>query len=201
MSRITCLALSFFLSAVLVAQEPVTEPPGELEAIAVNVMLTAYQVADYNTVETLFDKLSIDNKKKFLQKAIAMSAAIFGRDLREGELPQTFLDLGFTVIANTSREPKPKMEDMPEMFERWAVQKSEQTQLLGRLTLSLFEQSERHSLSSTELPIFPRPYSLITQKDKGIRAHTLGVLNTTKGTSLDGNSNRPTDTGRDTRTD
>ena len=139
MSRIACVALSLFLSAMLVAKAPAADP--DLEAIAVGVMKAAYQVADYNTVEALFDKLSINNKKDFLREALTMSAVIFGRNLREGELPQTFLDLGFTVIANTEREPKPKMEDMPEMFERWAMQKSEQTQLLGRLTLSLFEQS------------------------------------------------------------
>ena len=125
MIRTTFLAfVTLFLPAVLVAEEPTAD----LEDIAVQIMLNAFDLGDYDTAETLFDKVSPKNKKMFLQAVI-------------------------TTMSLTE---------------------SKQTQLLGRLTLSLFEQAERCALSSTELLTSPRPYIFTTQEDKGIRAQHSG---------------------------
>ena len=137
MFRTTLLAfLTLFLSITLIAQEPT----GELEATVVQIMIQAYQVGDYDTVETLFDKISPDSKKNFLQKAVAMSEVVIGRDTNV--IPGTFLDMSFLApMLVTLNETNAK--EMSESLERWATERSKQTQLLGRLTLSLFEQSAR----------------------------------------------------------
>jgi hypothetical protein len=141
MFRIPLIAFaSLFLAVALVAKAPAAEPTTDLEALTLEIMVSAYQVADYDSVETLFGKLSPENKKKFLQEAVAMSKVIFGRDLREGEMPQTALDLIHLLAVNTNTNPKPKMEEMPAIHMQWAETKQQQTQLLARLTLSLFEQ-------------------------------------------------------------
>ena len=124
--------LFLFLSAVFVNKAPAAD----LEEIAVNIMVKAFQVADYDTVETLFGKLSLEGKKFFLEQAGEMILI----EVPAGEwkeMPQTFtlLDMAFVVsVSNVS--PKETAEGL----ERWAKQKRVQTQLLGRLTLSLFEQ-------------------------------------------------------------
>jgi hypothetical protein len=147
MYRASLVAIaSLFLSAALVAQEA----QSELEAFALKITINAYQVGDYDTVETLFHKLSLENKKMFLQVAIVMSEVVFGKDI--DMLPQTFVDVAFTVVTNTEREPKPKMEDMPAVLMQWAEIKKRQTQLLGRLTLSLFEPSAKERKSGGLTP-------------------------------------------------
>ena len=115
-------------------------------------MTKAFQVADYETVEALFDKLSLENKKKFLQEAVEMTEVTFGEN---SKLPRTFLDIIFYLhMMFTPRIQEDTMLLSPEKMEEWAVQKAKQTQLLGRLTLSLFEESveEKQSLSNTVIP-------------------------------------------------
>jgi len=140
MYRISLIAItSLFLSAALTAEEPNVD----MEAIATPVMIQAFQVADYDTVEALFDKLSLESKKKFLQEAVAMSEVVLGRDTDKA--PQTALDVAFMAHAIAySSETKP--EAVSKMFGQWAPQKQKQTQLLGRLVMSLFEPTlESHS--------------------------------------------------------
>ena len=84
-----------FLLALFAAVVVAEEPTADLENIALQIMTQAIILDDCETVETLFDKLSLENKKMFLQ-AVAT-------------IPLT---------------------------------QSTQTQLLGRLTLSLFEPSK-----------------------------------------------------------
>jgi hypothetical protein len=125
---------SLFISAVLVAKAPATEPPAKLEAITVNVILMAYHVADYDTVETLFGKLSLESKKQFLLVATGGASTNLNEmmgDTAGHTLPEIMLTA--TAQAQTLKE-------MPQVLEQWAEQKRKQTQLLGRLTLSLFEQ-------------------------------------------------------------
>jgi len=104
--------LSLCLSVGLVAKEPT----GELEAIAVNIMTKAFQVADYDTVETLFGKLSPENKVKFLQEAVTLLSNYFNPSIS---------------IANLSKEE----------INQFGETRAKKTQLLGRLTLSLFESA------------------------------------------------------------
>ena len=144
MYRISLIAfVPFFLSAVLVAQEPAAEPlpaepPSDLENIAVYVMYSAFQANDFETVETLFDKLSLENKKKFL--------------------------LGASPAA----------------------QDKHATQLLARLTLSLFEETVKtpHALVmhemeyQTPLPAptgaLPSPYMVHGHDDGYITLNSYG---------------------------
>ena len=126
---------------MLVTKTPAADP--DLEAIAVGVMKAAYQVADYDTVEALFDKLSIDNKKEFLREALTMSEVKIGEDLKN--LPQTFVDAAVLTQYMFASQDEAKQATIPDVFERWIESKSEQTQLLGRLTLSLFEQSAENT--------------------------------------------------------
>ena len=60
--------LAFALAAALAANAPANEPTADLEAIATKIMTKAFQNGDYETVEALFDKLSPENKKKFLHE-------------------------------------------------------------------------------------------------------------------------------------
>jgi len=159
MIRIPLLAFaSIFLSATLVANEPASKPANELETTAIQVAMMAYQVGDYETVETLFDKLSLESQKGFLQKAVEMSKMPI-----PAELPQTFLDMAFfTHYALASHDPKgiENAMKLPEQIENWAEEKQKQTQLLGRLTLSLFEQAKKDKPHVATYPpvAVPRPF-------------------------------------------
>jgi len=157
MSRIVCFVLSLFLSAMLVAKAPASEPSGELESIAINVMAAAYQVADYDTVETLFDKLSLENKKKFLQKATVLSKVDTGSMENP---PNTLVDARFAIEYAVATQFATDMATPAEVLEQWMEAKTEQTQLLGRLTLSLFEQSAKPQVAMTHpIPPLPIPYT------------------------------------------
>jgi len=90
MNRTTFLA--FALAIALAANAPANEPTNELEDIALNIIHTAYCVGDYDTVETLFDKLSTDGKKKFLQDASQLAA---GEPLLGRVFDYTVLDAEF----------------------------------------------------------------------------------------------------------
>ena len=130
MIRTSLVAFLFLGLAVgLIAKEP----DSELEAITVSIMTRAFQVGDYDTVEALFGKLSPENKKKFLQDALVMSEVGLGVD-SVAATPQTSLDLALIMRSKSTSN-----NEAPEIIERWAEQKRKQTQLLGRLTLSLFE--------------------------------------------------------------
>jgi len=132
--------LSLCLSVGLVAKEP----QSELEAIAVSIMTKAFQVADYDTVETLFGKLSPENKVKFLQEAEAMTLTDTTNMVGKPTISDSML------VATMQAQP----DNLLEVLERWAEAKQEQTQLLGRLTLSLFESAteEKQSLPNTVIP-------------------------------------------------
>jgi len=78
MYRISIIAIaSLFISAVLVAKAPAAEPlsvePPNLETVMFRVMVAAFSVNDYETIETLFDKLSPEDKKRFLFGAATMA--------------------------------------------------------------------------------------------------------------------------------
>ena len=133
---------------MLVAQAPDSEPKLDLEKIAVNIMTKAFQVADYDTVEVLFGKLSVENKKTFLQEAVGMTMMM--SDMSETSMPRTLMDTAFFALM--MNEPAKQHETI----ERWSAQKSKQTQLLGRLTLSLFEQAavEKPQVAKEEKRIY-----------------------------------------------
>jgi hypothetical protein len=131
MNRTTFLA--FALAIALAANAPANEPTNELEDIALNVIHTAYCVGDYDTVETLFDKLSADGKKKFLQK-VTVSAPL---EMQGDPAVATMLD-SMIQMALTTQKEESHLDFIREVY---LPAKIEQTQLLGRLTLSLFEQS------------------------------------------------------------
>jgi hypothetical protein len=125
MYRASLVAIaSLFLSAALVAQEA----QSELDTVAVQIMVKAYQVADYDTVETLFHKLSLENKKQFLKEAIETTESMLG------EMPSTTMDAIFYSLISAAGT-----DQTPAVLGQYVEQKRYQTQLLGRLTLSLFE--------------------------------------------------------------
>ena len=156
MYRTSLIAItSLFLSVALVAEEPTVD----LEEIAVNVMTTAFQVADYDTVEVLFGKLSTENKKKFLLEAVGMTMMM--SDMSETSMPRIFMDTAFFSLM--MNEPAKQHETI----ERWAAQKSKQTQLFGRLTLLLFEESAKekhHAAVYQPLPSTNNSYHPVTEK-------------------------------------
>jgi hypothetical protein len=63
MLRISFIALSTLMFAGVLVHA--AESPNDLEATAIKIMDRAFCIGDYNTVEFLFDKLSLENKKKF----------------------------------------------------------------------------------------------------------------------------------------
>ncbi|MCL2709670.1 MAG: hypothetical protein FWE95_02220 [Planctomycetaceae bacterium] len=149
--------LSLCLAAALVAKEPDSQPQSELEAIAVNVMTKAFQVADYDTVEALFDKLSPENKIKFLQEANAMTRTCYvelAKAVGEMSTPIMFADISFHSrmagigMGITSADI---VEALSETLELYTKEKADQTQLLGRLTLSLFEPAVVATLQVAEI--------------------------------------------------
>ena len=133
--------LSLCLAAALVAKEPDSQPQSELETIAVNVMTKAFNIGDYDTVEALFGKLSPENQKKFLETAVAMD--------------ETFVEADFTLRMQSASTPG-TIDVLESLFEAYAKQKSKQTQLLGRLTLSLFEPAVEEK--PTALVVHGREY-------------------------------------------
>jgi hypothetical protein len=145
MIRTSLLALTtLFFAAALVAEEPTVD----LETTVLEIMHTAFCIGDYDTVESLFDKLSPTRKKNFLQDACKLAA---------GEMiPGRFFDCSLLdVIFQRRNRDLQKMMNDATVEERTTIQetfasnvtddylpkKIEQTQLLGRLTLSLFEPS------------------------------------------------------------
>jgi len=141
--------LSLCLSVGFVAQASDAEPPKhELEAIVVNVMTKAFQVADYDTVEALFGKLSPENKIQFLQEVAEMTLTCQSQMTEEALRATTTVDT--MLMATVQAQP----DCLPLAIERWAEAKQFQTQLLGRLTLSFFEPAvgATQSPSSTVIP-------------------------------------------------
>jgi hypothetical protein len=135
------LFLSLLLSAVPVTKAQAADPPIDLEMLAVEIMVKAFQVNDYETVELLFDKLSLENKKKFLQEAVEMIVTDF-----ESPIDGTLVDVMyygllqlFSEIIDESGEP------YCTTFSSFIDLKGQQTQLLGRLTASLFERQEQQT--------------------------------------------------------
>ena len=107
--------LSLWLAVGLVAKE--SQP--ELEGITVKIMVNAYLATDYDTVETLFHKLSTENKEKFLKEAVDLLDQLFDARVCLSNLPEV---------------------ELKQFGESGSLQ-IKRTQLLGRLTLSLFEES------------------------------------------------------------
>ena len=145
MIRTSLLALTtLFFAAALVAEEPTVD----LETTVLEIMHTAFCIGDYDTVESLFDKLSPNRKKNFLQDACKLAA---------GEMiPGRFFDCSLLDVnfQRRNRDLQKMMNDatveertnIQETFasnvtDDYLPKKIEQTQLLGRLTLSLFEPS------------------------------------------------------------
>ena len=137
MSRMSfVLFASLLLSAMLATKVQAADPPVDLETLAVKIMVKAFYVNDYETVELLFDKLSLENKKEFLQEAVEMTV-IDLENLTGGTLVDTMY-LGmirlFSEIIDKSGGP------YCTTFSSFIELKGKQTQLLGRLTASLFER-------------------------------------------------------------
>ena len=141
MHRTTFLTISLLLAIALTAKVHATEPTVDLQTTAVKIMLKAFQVGDYETVETLFDKLTRENKEKFLHEATEMADFVLKLmvDIDPDEAAKTILDNVFLFSFNTLAE-QGEVDEIYEMFGEYTDSKVEQTQLLGRLAVSLLTQ-------------------------------------------------------------
>ena len=151
MFRIPLTALLSFLIAVPAFAQS-DAPPVDLEAVAVKIMLKAFQVCDHDTVETLFDKLSVAGKKQFLYNATEMAMGdvletVIKNDGDLAALPfpdmmfmSMFAMLQIGKIEGDAKTRAEVGEHASMILSAYMLAKKEQTQLLGRLTASLFEQ-------------------------------------------------------------
>ena len=131
------LFLSLLLSAVPVTKAQAADPPIDLEMLAVEIMVKAFCVHDYETVELLFDKLSLENKKKFLQETAEVTITDF-----ETPTNGTLADMMYFGILQMfiSSDSEKHIAWSFSVFSSLIELKRQQTQLLGRLAASLFEQ-------------------------------------------------------------
>ena len=144
--------LAFTLAIALAANAPANEPTVDLETAILEIMTTAFCVGDYDTVETLFDKLSSDGKKKFVQEGSAFAA---GKRIGGNGIDCTLVDGMFQRVNQQYASMDVTLDKfMSFLYKEYLPQKMEQTQLLGRLTLSLFEQSAHQIV---------KPMRLLTQ--------------------------------------
>ena len=155
--------LSLCLAVGLVAKEPDSQPQSELETIAVNIMTKAFQVGDYDTVEALFGKLSPEKKKEFLQEAAEMTLSCQSQMTAEALGSTTTVDA--VLMAAVQAQP----DSLPLAIEQWMEAKQLQTQLLGRLTLSLFEPA-----------VGEKPTALVVHEDAQTCEQAVYVLKNTK---------------------
>jgi len=127
--------------------------PVDLETVAVNIMLKAFEFGDYNTVGTLFDKLPLESKKQFLHQATEIATVdVFQKVIKNGgDLAAVpFTDMRYMSMfamlklgeIDGDLETKGKFgEFASRILKAYANAKMEQTLLLGHLTASLLEES------------------------------------------------------------
>ena len=143
MFRMSCTALVvLFLAVPAFAQHAeftrCAESPVHLEVMATKIMLKAFQVDDYETVEMLYDKLPLESKKKFLYEATEMATLDIEKAINEGNKNMTFADMIFVSRAATLGTT----DDLNTACQIYMQAKGKQTQFLGRLTASLLEQQK-----------------------------------------------------------
>jgi len=154
--RISFIAFSsLFLAAVLAAKAPAAEPAADLEttALAVQIMMQAFRAGDYETVETLFGKLPLENKKQFLKEALEFSDI---SNCPEGIVENTIMDSKWCGAIVLHEKPD-HIPVIIELFDNYASEKTAQTQLLGRLAASLFDTPESAAKSVTKIAVVPAP--------------------------------------------
>ena len=170
MCRIPLIAL---VSLALAVPAFAQSKPVDLGAVTVKIMLKAFQVGDYATVETLFAKLPLESKEQFLHQATEI-LMIDGTALSsEMNSTTTLLDTFFGYVSVMMLEivqslDMEKQEEVKEIV-RWIhadlmaykEDKTTQIQLLGRLTASLLEESAVAADSSAE----EKHYSVIIQTE------------------------------------
>ena len=150
MFRIPHIAL---ITLALAVPASAQSKPVDLEAVAVKIMLKAFEFGDYDTVETLFEGLTLESKKQFLHQATEIATVdVFQKVIKNGgDLAAVpFTDMRYMSMfamlklgeIDGDLEIKGKFgEFASHILEAYANAKTEQTQLLGRLTVSLIEQS------------------------------------------------------------
>ena len=147
------LPLVLAVPALALETHSAAGPPVHLETVAVKIMFKAFEFGDYDTVETLFEKLPLENKKQFLHKA-AETATVNVFDVvtkSGGDLAAVpFIDMKYMFmfamlqIEEIKGEVETRVkvgEFASQILETYANAKTEQTQLLGHLTASLLEES------------------------------------------------------------
>ena len=152
MHRVSFIVLSsLFLVAALAAKASDAETSVDLDATALKITNLAFRFGDYATVEMLFDKLSPENKKKFLQEATEVATiqytAGLSEDVDRSTLP--FIEAktaGLLEIAGNLGA----VDRIPVLLEQYVEDKTLQTQLLGRLMASLLEQPKIAAKSAVE---------------------------------------------------
>ena len=150
MFRIPHIAL---ITLALAVPASAQSKPVDLETVAVKIMLKAFEFGDYDTVETLFEKLPLESKKQFLHQAAEIATvnvrqAVIKSDGDLSTLPFTdmmymsmFAMLKIGEIGGDLETRVNVGELANQIFEAYAHAKTKQMQLLGRLTVSLIEQS------------------------------------------------------------
>jgi hypothetical protein len=134
MHRIVLILLLTLLLALSAWSQTSAEPPADLETVAIKIMVKAFQVGDYETVETLFDNLSLENKVIFLRDAVEMTVTTDKED--KGTLVET------TFMQAVGAAP----DDISVALATYLTAKARQTQLLGRLTASLLTQQPKSTV-------------------------------------------------------
>ena len=152
MFRMPLIALlSMLLAVPVLAQSAALSV--DLEAVAVKIMLKAFQVGDHDTVETLFDKLSLESKKQFLYKATEIATVDVletvtknGGDLAALPFPDMMYMSMFAMhkLSKIEGDAQTRGEIGGEyiglILSYYMSAKQEQTRLLGHLMASLLEQ-------------------------------------------------------------
>jgi len=142
MFRIPLIALvSLALAAPAFAQSVVS--PVKLEDTAVKIMLKAFQVGDYDTVEMLFDKLPLESKEQFLHQATEIVVVSWTNVVEKKTEQLTAADMmlfGFCLLLTPVIQENIDMEMRGAFFPTFMAVlgdyvdgKQEQTQLLGHL--------------------------------------------------------------------
>ena len=154
MYRTSLLVLISLLLAVPAFAQTPAEPSVDLEAVAVKIMVKAFQFGDYETIETLFEKLSLENKIKFLQDvaelAIILRSEIDNAVTKEGyPIRSTVVDSLFLVLVTVESIDKTSFTNLCAEYQ---AEKVRQTELLGRLTASLLEQTESTAPAVVQTP-------------------------------------------------
>ena len=139
-----------------------------LETTAFKIVHSAFQVGEYDTVQNLFQKLSWESKKQFLQEATAMA------NINIAELGKS--------APSTVMEVDALAEGLHTgSFSNYVAVKTEQVKLLGKLAVSLLDEEREMAVARSEerfmmgrAPEFDirqsLPFSLLQQAMKAMEA-------------------------------